>query len=423
MVKQILFIPFILWGSLVTLAYSAPLADCAYSTVNAAVVAATPGDTIELPSCTNTDWGTSTLSIDKELTLTGQGYGSTSIINAKIAVNNTEGETITISNFKVTSASSYTIQISGGVKDFRITGMYLEATTGTVIGVLGYTHGLVDNNIIYNGSVITGHGAYIDQGNWTEAAVAFARDSALGTANTVVFEDNAFTKPSASSGTHHTIWGQDGASYVARCNSVYNTEFDVHGHCSGGGSREFEIYGNKITDNTNAPYNIRGGTGVIFSNVVDSANSHNTNMWEQQIAQGICSTVGLGSCGSGGCPCDTYPCLYQVGRGKNNTLDPIYIWGNDTNVVAHWPIGADEDCVTNCVESLSGYEDDWIQEDRDYYLDTTRPSYTPYTYPHPDRGLSTTTTCLTDTNSEADTGIAFWVSTFATGLPLIQPLP
>ena len=98
-----------------------------------------------------------------------------------------------------------------------------------------------------------------------------------------------------------------------------------------------------------------GGSGVIFNN-------HKTGS----------TNLGAGSISlyeedSG------YPALYQVGRGKNQVLDPAYVWGNDSSM---------------SVGSASSN----VQEGRDFYQ-SAKPGYTPYTYPHPlVAGVSTGTT-------------------------------
>lgn len=389
-------------------AHAAPLADCAYATVNAAVAAASPGDTIELPSCVDTSWGGSTLSITKELILTGQGSGSTSLTNAKISVNNTVGETILISNFKMTGVGAL-INIYGGVTDFRVTGMYLSHTSGYALTVSGLTFGVIDNNTF---SASVGASAIYITSDGDDAQ--YARASALGTANQVVVEDNYIYRAEYSGATHG-VWSQTGGSWTARCNKFVNYDLDVHGNCSGAGSREFEIYGN-IVDTTTGGGDmgswtiLRGGTGVIFDNWIEpdgSGDANNTiQLYEQQITDGDI-------CQQGDCPCDAggYPCEYQIGRGQSGALDPVYIWDNvygagsaEGDNTGYWPLTPDATC------SPSGtYPTDYILENRDFYLDTTRPSYTPYTYPHPLRSLAATTTCLTGDNSQSDTNIQFWV--------------
>jgi len=78
-----------------------------------------------------------------------------------------------------------------------------------------------------------------------------------------------------------------------------------------------------------------------------------------------------------------YPCLDQVGRSTGNLLsnwdpplpqewpdqavEPFYEWNNTIN-------GEDADIVSDSPHLL---------ENRDYYNDTQRPGYSPYTYPHP----------------------------------------
>lgn len=77
-----------------------------------------------------------------------------------------------------------------------------------------------------------------------------------------------------------------------------------------------------------------------------------------------------------------YPCLGMVGRGSDVTgqgnypLEAVYEWGNTHN-------GSDIDLG---LQATGGFIETHIQENRDYYNNTLKPDYTPYTYPHPLRG-------------------------------------
>jgi hypothetical protein len=125
---------------------------------------------------------------------------------------------------------------------------------------------------------------------------------------------------------------------------------DQHGTPGMIGARWWEIYENTfyvVQNGSQSDYvMVRAGSGVIFNN-------HKTGY---PCVYG-CGNIGLREEDTG------YPALYQVGRGKNQALDPAYVWGNDSTM----PVG-------------SGSSN--VQVNRDYYL-TQKPNYTPYTYPHP----------------------------------------
>ncbi|MBN1676690.1 MAG: hypothetical protein JXR37_36940 [Kiritimatiellae bacterium] len=81
---------------------------------------------------------------------------------------------------------------------------------------------------------------------------------------------------------------------------------------------------------------------------------------------------------------DGYPCLDQVGRAPDveaahvqpQLACPFYAWNNTVNGQNLNP------WVKNGGVSPCG-EQDHIQRGRDYFVDTPRPGYVPYTYPHP----------------------------------------
>jgi hypothetical protein len=71
-----------------------------------------------------------------------------------------------------------------------------------------------------------------------------------------------------------------------------------------------------------------------------------------------------------------YPCISQVGRGQNQTTDPLYIWNNSAMSGIN---------LVNVASECSGAQiSTYIQASRDYFIGSTpKPGYTPYIYPHP----------------------------------------
>jgi hypothetical protein len=61
-----------------------------------------------------------------------------------------------------------------------------------------------------------------------------------------------------------------------------------------------------------------------------------------------------------------------VGRSARQTLEPLYVWDN---VFDGGPMSV----------GVSDGGKGHIREGRDYFLDTPRPGYAPYPYPHPAR--------------------------------------
>jgi hypothetical protein len=124
---------------------------------------------------------------------------------------------------------------------------------------------------------------------------------------------------------------------------------------------------------------VRGGTGVIADNVLPDMRSCAWGNKPEIIltVQNIRRDAGLYPCWS------TYPAPHQVGQGNDGTtdvLDPVYLWGNTGGGNYSSPGIADYD-PDECGTGLSS--SDFIQRGRDFYVDTIRPGYAKYTYPHP----------------------------------------
>ena len=76
-------------------------------------------------------------------------------------------------------------------------------------------------------------------------------------------------------------------------------------------------------------------------------------------------------------------CFMQPGMGSQNKSEPAYEWNNIVSTPNNLP-SASIRGVTN-VNYVSGWP---VIANRDYFNDTCKPGYRPYTYPHPLRGLS-----------------------------------
>jgi hypothetical protein len=162
----------------------------------------------------------------------------------------------------------------------------------------------------------------------------------------------------------------------------------MHGHCSWEGGREFEIYENSFILNNNInyndPINIRGGTGVIYNNRITNDGSYADStirfpdFWLQEISTpDFCNDVTGGSC-----HCCSYPCTHQIGRGQNEVLDPVYIWGNTLEGgEGDLPYVADSSSSCPCNPDLDIH--DFVQAGRDYYTNQAKPGYVALQYPHP----------------------------------------
>jgi hypothetical protein len=185
----------------------------------------------------------------------------------------------------------------------------------------------------------------------------------------------------------------DNSRVVIRHCTFNNSGFSSHGLDSGlYGARQWEVYNNtfifstsgKDKDGESFPLPLtwwffcRGGTGVIFDNVMPDIVSQK---WGTKSS--ILFTVYNIRRTSAYIPCQTqWQAIHQVGQGYNNglVLDPVYIWGNTggTNYnspgITDWP---SDQCGNGLLSA------NFIKEGRDYYVNTPKGGYAPYTYPHP----------------------------------------
>jgi hypothetical protein len=177
--------------------------------------------------------------------------------------------------------------------------------------------------------------------------------------------------------------------------------------------RSFEIYENTFNVSSGIIFcglYIRSGTGVIFNNSFNSSggstgyrNGIMLTIYRSTLSNGQACANSFGApwgMATGSNPWDGntgvrgYPALDQVGRGTctdrirgdpprnqttgretwpHNASEPIYEWGNTIQ-----PIQND----TNQLFTVQ-CTDDLLQQNRDYFRNTQKPGYTPYTYPHP----------------------------------------
>jgi hypothetical protein len=193
----------------------------------------------------------------------------------------------------------------------------------------------------------------------------------LGSENALFIEDNFFDL------NRHCVTASNGAIYVARYNTVIDNyqdagAFDAHGLTPSWprGTRSVEIYNNTVTNSITrwAGADIRGGGGVIWGNTWKGV-SHGVIL----VLENPPSTQ----------PLTTYPALDQIGN-----PDDLYIWSNTSS---------GDDVSKLPTTNVRGI-DYWIKQDRDYYL-SSKPGYTPYTYPHPLRAYQPPAVELTPTNT------------------------
>lgn len=214
----------------------------------------------------------------------------------------------------------------------------------------GNAPGLIDHNtFVGNSSAEMIH----NYGMGASDTTGWLDDVIPGSAAMLYIEDNTFTYN--ATGNPAYFWGTSavqsyyGARTVFRHNVCNMSQVDQHGTAGMIGARWWELYDNTfnvVANGNQSNYmQIRAGSGVIFNNHKTGASNQGAGLIE------------LLEEDSG------YPALYQIGRGKNQVLDPAYVWGNDSSM-----------SVT------SGSSN--VQINRDFYL-SQKPNYSPFTYPYP----------------------------------------
>lgn len=406
--------------------------DCSAAAVNAAINAASDGDTIELTCMGTVNW-TAKVNIPntKGITLkipsaynnwrTGSSNFPLTISSNQDPIINVNCENnrsltrITGFKFKNTiSSNDGAVYVQGrgtgtsGFGAFRIDNCYFDAIqlpnadlsgTITINASSGALYGVIDHNTLYDCSWTDGYGialweslkvggstwSYAGNGSWT-------RDFTFGDANFVFIEDNFFRNVNRY--TRHYIEASGGARYVARYNKfdtnkdnsgTQTEQNEAHGLCicdsTGRGTRGGEIYNNEYTGSQiGIPIHIRGGWWLIYNNTFTANGWRDTPIClrEYRTSSGSCDDCTSACDGiSGWRPCVNNGSYYPLAEQIQNT----YVWGNTLNGAA-----------TTASIPNEGVQLLYLQQGRDYWNVSSladakaqglSASYAPYTYPHP----------------------------------------
>lgn len=207
----------------------------------------------------------------------------------------------------------------------------------------------------------------------------------------------------------------DNGRTVVRYCTLTNSGIINHGVDTSGiiGARYMEIYNNTFVRDLTAqggtcgglPTNLgsgfiyfRGGTALVHDNVIPDVNdgtwgdkSELTFVYENlRRNQGGYPCWDTTTCAGCGYPAPHVPGWGYSTGGTNpgslgsdvlQDLEPIYLWSNTGTGNYGSPSIADyspNQCGGSAPNSST-----YIQADREYYLGTSKPGYTPFTYPHP----------------------------------------
>lgn len=355
--------------------------SCSYTDVSTAVTAASLGDTVTVPagSCT---WS-STLNINKGITLIGAGIGNTTITNgtsggyiisyspSDIASNSgfrISGFTFDLANgsgksgINFPAATTNTAQTKVRIDNNRFQNIYVGSTQVMYIHVSGLVYGVVDNNYFttatyalrMNGNTGTNNGGW-----WNNIeAIKFGQAD-----NDLLFEDNTFNVQ-AGAGVIDCV---ESYRYAFRYNTIIASGpqplFDSHGNwgnqygCFGG-----ELYGNSIQGGGRI-LDQRGGRFFVFNNSSTGSGSY---IQVRDEANGTELPIGpYKGIGNPPCPADNGTC---------QDINGSYYWGNRQSLTGTlWSYSIGPNCVgSDCSHNTTGMP----YAGKNFFTPTTSPALT-----------------------------------------------
>jgi hypothetical protein len=280
--------------------------SCSYADVNAAISAASAGDTVMVPAGSAT-WDSSLL-ITKGIYLIGAGIGNTIITNnsgggvgwndlywiqydpANYDLNTPfrlSGFTWDLNNSSrwlflgpsPSKTAPFTIQNQIRVDHNRI----INPAAGSAQFIWNSCHfyGVVDNNEMIGGTYFIKNDAQVSGSSWWSNAPQNIFVS--GSNNYMYYEDNLF-EIDVESESNPIGEAQYSGRYVFRYNTITGHHsyslFEMHGHQTSGDMDSCfgaEVYGNQITT-TGSGYTLfktRGGRSFIHHNNITGSGTHN----------------------------------------------------------------------------------------------------------------------------------------------------
>ena len=365
-------------------------ASCSRTNVATAITAAADGDTVNIPACGATVW-TSSINVNKAINISGAGMDATNIALSgggfiSFSGSSAGNKVAQLGNLTVSgSGSDGFIEVNASYR-FRLHHMKIGDVANRAILITG-AYGVIDHMQFttvdgYNAVQVLG-GSTTPTGQWSQAMN-------FGSPNQVYIEDSSYTASTCV--TSLGIFdGFNGSRLVFRHNTVTNWSGYVHGYDSASESAlQWEIYDNFFDmqkTNCGIPRMLfmRGGTGYVYNNTMHLTDSYNlydpkflslyyyrsTESQQGSICNGSAS-VDQNLPGQNG-----YLCFQQPGSGGPglHTSVPVYEFNNvgTGNMPANLQLSSESSHV------VAG---------RDFFNDTQKPGYVPYTYPHPLTGVS-----------------------------------
>ena len=384
------------------------------SSVQTCINNASSGDTINVSSG-NASW--TSVTINKALTLNGAGVGATNITvnsNPSFSLTKQSSGVIRIKNITFLSSAGtgtlpHPITIDGPWPGGQAVIFQNDAFTLTNASLfdIGVAGGVIFSHNVFNGhwnDFLMTIKDLSHTNSWSTADSMGTRDT-TGLMNIYV-EDNTFT-----GGSNGIMDCDDNCRMVLRHNTFNDSGgFNSHGKDSSPyGMRHFEIYNNAFQfpdkscnngqtsiSNVNQYIWIRGATGVIFNNSFDHLSS---TCWGVKTEMKFNNRGAEDDRPQGSCSATHYPTPHQLGQNNNGSADftdPVWFWGNTGTTVSistgwGWgnPCGFDWNAFWQWGRDghVSGLNLPIVLSSTGGNVSglggSSKPGYTPYTYPHP----------------------------------------
>ena len=382
--------------------------------------------------------------------ITGTGNTTYGFGMFKIDTSSTESTfPFEITGFRITPTAKNTnfIRISGAGSGWRIHGNYFykDLSTGdndAVINIYPSSNtshklfGLIDNNVFENIKI------YVT-GTLPQANLSWKAAAQWGTDQATFIENNIFIRPRPY--FDNSIDAYQGARLVIRYNDFRNTRIEAHSACQSNirGARSYEVYNNRFsaTDSSGGwavALAMRAGSHVITRNVIAGVYSENGKVAldnRRSFFDPAC-TSGFGNAdgtSEKSLMYDTFNVsrahpgkakglnlipLDGIGVGTgamgSQIIDPVYIWNNNMGRICVGGTNKYNSCSNNsdCPYSTcstqvntpnlvyrrndTNYAPYQIVSDCNYFENTARPGWTPYTCPHPLADPGKKGSCATD---------------------------
>ena len=339
--------------------------SCSASDVSNAIVSASAGDTVTVPSGTCT-WS-SGLSLTKHISLIG-GYGGTTTITGSITIDPTIDASnllLRVSNFTFNGGGATIMMFGTWSKSYSpgfdmMTNIRIDHIKfqnfypGLAIWNTGTFYGVVDNNQFGTPANPCGYCMWF-QPNGSDAqahnyfGISPQNIFEPGSEKFIYFEDNIFY---VGLDISRVVVHQYGSRGAYRYNTIYapSTDglFELHGH-QGGMPATFgtEIYGNRVEGSNSGFFRARSGKSFAYYNSVNNAVPDFNSYW------GSMNT------------CPTLAPYLQIEHDS-------YFWNNRSGYTGATQTWSNSGGVQGACAGLSNIP----QAGRDFFTDSTTPGVT-----------------------------------------------